>query len=75
VNILFVHQNFPGQFKHLAPALVLRQDGFSPDVIVAHPGWGESLRIQRDLFGIGAGHYLAARACEQPKAAVACSYA
>lgn len=22
MNILFVHQNFPGQFKHLAPALV-----------------------------------------------------
>ena len=24
LNILFVHQNFPGQFKHLAPALVQR---------------------------------------------------
>ena len=22
VNILFIHQNFPGQFKFLAPALV-----------------------------------------------------
>ena len=103
MNILFVHQNFPGQFKHLAPALarrghgiveltmrrvepgawqgvrlqsyaaargstpaihpwvqdfetkvirgeaclraalVLRQEGFVPDLIVAHPGWGESL--------------------------------
>ncbi|MDP1649357.1 MAG: hypothetical protein Q8M01_14310 [Rubrivivax sp.] len=21
MNILFVHQNFPGQFRHLAPAL------------------------------------------------------
>jgi len=21
MNILFIHQNFPGQFKHLAPAL------------------------------------------------------
>lgn len=21
MNILFVHQNFPGQFKHLAPAM------------------------------------------------------
>ena len=24
MNILFVHQNFPGQFKFLAPALVAR---------------------------------------------------
>jgi glycosyltransferase involved in cell wall biosynthesis len=105
VNILFVHQNFPGQFKHLAPALAalpghrvvalhinpvptlagvqtvayapktlprgqahrwlqdletkvhrgeaayraakqLQQNGFSPDVIVAHPGWGESLFLK-----------------------------
>ncbi|WP_265583379.1 hypothetical protein [Synechocystis salina] len=22
MNVLFLHQNFPGQFKHLAPALV-----------------------------------------------------
>lgn len=103
MNILLVHQNFPGQFKHLAPALVaqghevvaistrnhapimwqgvkvipykikrgrgqkvhpwvndfetkvirgeaafhhalaLRQKGFQPDVILAHPSWGESL--------------------------------
>jgi glycosyltransferase involved in cell wall biosynthesis len=106
MNILFVHQNFPGQFKHLAPALVaqghrvlamtmqkvaashwqgvelvpyqstrgngrdvhpwvsdfetkairgeacfraaikLKASGFSPDVIVAHPGWGESLFLK-----------------------------
>jgi glycosyltransferase involved in cell wall biosynthesis len=105
VNILFVHQNFPGQFKHLAPALAampghrvvamhinpgppmagvqavayapkappsgqahrwlhdleakvhrgeaayraarqLQQNGFTPDVIVAHPGWGESLFLK-----------------------------
>lgn len=107
MKILFVHQNFPGQFLHLAPtlaadpqhavwALTLRQDvpalwqgvrmvpylpargstpnihpwmvdletktiraeaalraalqlragGFVPDVIVAHPGWGESLFLK-----------------------------
>ena len=106
MNILFIHQNFPGQFKFLAPALVsqghrvvamtlqkiapttwegvevipyvtvrgttpkvhpwvsdfetktirgeacfraalkLRDQGFSPDVIVAHHGWGESLFLK-----------------------------
>ena len=107
MNILFIHQNFPGQFKHLAPALAvnptntvvamtmkkisvtewqgvklvsytadrgttpnvhpwvsdfetkiirgeacfraalqMREAGFSPDVIVAHPGWGESLFLK-----------------------------
>ena len=105
MNLLFVHQNFPGQFKHLAPALAaegshrvvalrlnpgadlpgiesvrysiargtasnihpwvaeletkvirgeaaanaartLRQSGFTPDVIIAHPGWGESLFLK-----------------------------
>jgi glycosyltransferase involved in cell wall biosynthesis len=107
MKILFIHQNFPGQFKHLAPALaakghevvalsmqakqdtlwqgvrvlryqaarsstpqvhpwvsdfetktvraeacfrrclVLRdKEGFMPDVIVAHPGWGESLFVK-----------------------------
>jgi glycosyltransferase involved in cell wall biosynthesis len=105
VNILFIHQNFPGQFKHLAPALasrprhrvvamhinptadlpgvrtvryapppgqaagghrwladlqakvvrgeaayrcalMMKEQGFVPDVIVAHPGWGESLFLQ-----------------------------
>lgn len=104
MRILFIHQNFPGQFLHLAPilarnpqhevrvltmrkdvpslhprigvmrygvgrgtsatiqpwvadfetkvirgegalraALQLKRQGYSPDVIVAHPGWGESL--------------------------------
>lgn len=107
MNILFIHQNFPGQFKHLAPAMArrghnvvamtmrkeqpaawqgvrlvayagargstpgihpwladletktirgeacfraalqLRAAGFTPDVIVAHPGWGESLFIKQ----------------------------
>jgi glycosyltransferase involved in cell wall biosynthesis len=106
LNILFIHQNFTGQFKFLAPALAaqghrvvalsmqakqaltwkgvqvlpyratrgttagahpwvsdfetktirgeacfrealkLRDSGFVPDVIVAHPGWGESLFLK-----------------------------
>jgi glycosyltransferase involved in cell wall biosynthesis len=103
MNLLFVHQNFPGQFKHLAPhfaraghrvqalaidgaglpdiemyrykprlgtnlkthawaqdfetkvifgaacaeaASRLKARGFTPDVIVANPGWGESLFLK-----------------------------
>ncbi len=106
MNLLFIHQNFPGQFKHLAPALAkqghtvvamtrqnvtvspwqgvtlipyalnrvstknihpwvsdfetkviraeacfraalqLRTQGFTPDRIIAHPGWGESLFLK-----------------------------
>ena len=111
MNILFIHQNFPGQFKFLAPALVqqghnvqamtmqklaadapssataqgvtlipyelsmgstanihpwvvdfeskiiraegcfraalkLKAQGFTPDAIIAHSGWGESLFIK-----------------------------
>lgn len=106
MNILFIHQNFPGQFKFLAPALVerghkvvamtlkqpkakkwqgiqlepytidkvdtpgvhpwvaetevkvirgeaclraaerLKNQGLEPDIIVAHPGWGESLFLK-----------------------------
>jgi len=109
MKILFVHQNFPAQFKNLAPALAarghdvvaltlrnidgalwngvrvvrykvskssttdihpwaadfetkiirgeaclqgarsLQATGFQPDVIIAHPGWGESLFL-RDLW-------------------------
>ena len=101
MNILFIHQNFPGQFKFLAPALVkqghtvvamtmqktdakewqgvqlvkysanrgttpnvhpwvsdfetktirgeacfraalqMKAQGFTPDVIISHPGWGD----------------------------------
>jgi glycosyltransferase involved in cell wall biosynthesis len=108
-RILFVHQNFPGQFRHLAPALAaeghevvalgmteqaealpgvryvvhqarvpadarqqapqlkdlyskvlrgesaanallrLKQDGFTPDVVFVHPGWGEALYV-KDVF-------------------------
>lgn len=103
MKILFIHQNFPGQFKHLAPALrargddvralfiegkglagieqqrykpsrgntpglgILLQDfesktirgeacaraalallrqGYAPDLIIAHPGWGEALFLK-----------------------------
>ena len=104
MKILFIHQNFPGQFKHLAPTLAaqghqvvalglnedrktrgvrylrykikrgstpnihpwvgdfetkvlraeacaracqqLRDQGFTPDIVYAHPGWGESLFVK-----------------------------
>ena len=106
MKLLLIHQNFPGQYKHLAPelarlghevvaltpkvkkpalwngvkllpyaisggstrgihpfltdfetkilrgtscfqaALALRQQGFMPDVILAHHGWGESLFLK-----------------------------
>lgn len=108
MNILFIHQNFPGQFVHLAtelaksndhhvvglsidanpvpPGVVLRtytmlrsavaethpllkdleakvlraeacaaaamqlqREGFVPDLIVAHPGWGEAL-FMKDIY-------------------------
>ncbi|WP_454021021.1 glycosyltransferase family 4 protein [Azospirillum sp. Marseille-Q6669] len=108
MNIVFIHQNMPGQYKHLAarlaadpanrvvfitkrtdrdipnvrrlsyqpsrkarenahPYLVstenavlhgqaaarllmgLREEGFRPDVIVGHPGWGETLFV-KDVF-------------------------
>ena len=106
-RILFVHQNFPGQFPHIADALIargdkvaaiggstakeragvtlvrwtnqrgttkgifeaatraeadliraraaaaaaveLRKKGFVPDVIIGHPGWGETLHM-KDIF-------------------------
>lgn len=107
MNILFIHQNFPAQFKHLAPALAhsghqvlalstrtgpalagvkqlvypirqasseqihnlaadfetkviraqacaeamlqLKQQGFVPDLVIAHPGWGEALFV-KEIF-------------------------
>ena len=132
MNILFIHQNFPGQFKFLAPALVqqghnvhamtmqkletdasgsatsrgvtlipyelsmgstanihpwvvdfeskiiraegcfraalkLKAQGFTPDVIIAHPGWGESLFLKEVWPDVKLGIY-----CEffyQPKGA------
>lgn len=108
MNVLFIHQNFPGQFLHLsadlakqkrnkvvaltirqnptpagvtvrpytllrpsapethpmlrdeeakilraeacaAAAFQLKREGFVPDIIVAHPGWGEAL-FMKDVF-------------------------
>jgi glycosyltransferase involved in cell wall biosynthesis len=107
MKILFVHQNMPGQFKHLAPLMArsghdvvfvtkrrdieipgvrkivyaptraarssthhylrlyensvlhgqqvvrvcqdLAREGWIPDIVLAHPGWGESLFI-KDVF-------------------------
>ena len=103
MKVLFVHQNFTGQFKHLAPALQraghevramaiggaglpqvamvryavargstrdihplaadfetklirgdacaaaalrVKREGYTPDVIVANPGWGENLFLK-----------------------------
>jgi glycosyltransferase involved in cell wall biosynthesis len=108
MNILFIHQNMPGQYKHLAPALArlsahrvmfltqrqdvllpgvarttyeapravkpethpylrlqesavlhgqqvvrslidLRRQGFVPNLVIGHPGWGELLFV-RDVY-------------------------
>lgn len=108
MNVLFIHQNFPGQFRHIAAHLAkmpgvqvlaigrqqapglpgiqlmrymphrkasahthpyvrtfedgvlhgqqvlrlllnLKAKGYRPDVVVAHPGWGESLYV-KDAF-------------------------
>lgn len=104
MKLLFIHQNMPGQFKHLVPLLVgaghevvfltkqktlqikgvrklvytphrqvrpsthhymrqfengllhgqgvarlcqqLAQEGFRPDLVIAHPGWGEALFVK-----------------------------
>ncbi len=117
MKVLFIHQNFPGQFKFLAPALAarghtvlamtmqqvsgtdwqgvrlvpyttgkrttpdvhpwvsdfetktirgeacfraalqLKEGGFTPDVIVSHPGWGESLFLKDVWPGAKLGIY------------------
>ena len=44
MKILFVHQNFPGQFPHLAPALAAR--GYAPEDVAAVLG-GNMLRVLR----------------------------
>lgn len=108
MNILFIHQNMPGQYKHLAARLAadpanrvvfitrrgdrdipgvrrltykpsrepaktthaylhstenavlhgqgvarllirLREEGFVPDIVLGHPGWGETLFV-KDIF-------------------------
>jgi len=108
MKILFIHQNFPGQYRYLArhlgqeaanrvvfitkpseggipgvekveytpgrdpapsthpyvvgferavlhaqavarAALVLKKEGFTPDIVCAHPGWGEAMYI-KDVF-------------------------
>jgi glycosyltransferase involved in cell wall biosynthesis len=106
MRVLLIHQNFPGQYRHLAPALAargdqvmalgapgapglpgvplrryplpkevppchpwaadfqtkclraeavaqlaaqIRDEGFVPDLVVGHPGWGELLAI-KDVF-------------------------
>lgn len=108
MKILFIHQNFPGQYKHLAPKLAalghrvkalcvnqpngampgvdiirypiargsspnihplvsefetkvirgeacsramrkLKEQGFTPDIILAHPGWGEAM-FAKEVF-------------------------
>ncbi len=108
MNILFIHQNMPGPFRHLAPALAvdhrvlfltrradvdlpgvhrviykspraprddahpylkvqeaavlagqqvaralleLKRGGFVPDLVIAHPGWGEGLFVKDVLPG------------------------
>lgn len=109
-RILFVHQNFPGQFPHIAKAalsagykvaaiggstakgvpgvdlrrwtlnrgttpgifdsairaeadlmraqaageqaLKLKADGFQPDLIIGHPGWGETLHLSEVFPGV-----------------------
>lgn len=115
MRILFIHQNFPGQFKHLAPVLAaqghtvvaltlnaspaipgvpiyrytttrsntpglhpwvldteskvicgeavaraadhLRQQGFRPDLISVHPGWGEALFLHEVFPDVPQLHY------------------
>ncbi|SEP92271.1 Glycosyltransferase involved in cell wall bisynthesis [Solimonas aquatica] len=115
MKILFIHQNFPAQFKHLAPALAargdevralsvtgpavpglqvthykiahssskaihswasdfeakviraeacsqamqkMRDEGFVPDLVVVHPGWGEGLCIEEVFPGVPQLHFI-----------------
>ena len=117
MNILLIHQNFPGQYRHLAPALQargdrlvaiggptaqplpglplqrydprpaggvprchpwaadfqvkclraeavaetawrLKQEGFEPDLVIGHPGWGELLTIKDVMPAVPVLHQL-----------------
>ena len=49
-QILFVHQNFPGQFKNLAPALIkegydVHAIGYQPNVSQVKPHTGLTLHM------------------------------
>ena len=116
-NVLFIHQNFPGQFRHLAPrlqqlgyrchgiaapqapglpgvplqryplpkpppaksihpwardfhtkclradcvaqqVLLLQSQGFEPDLVIGHPGWGELFAIKDVLPAVPVWHQL-----------------
>ncbi len=142
MNLLFVHQNMPGQFRHLAAALAreannrvvfltrrqdreipgvcrvaysparssapqthhylhqfedavlhgqavaracleLKKQGFAPDIVVAHPGWGEGLFVKdiwptAPLLNYGEFYYRSSGAdvafgdCVEPNIDVAC---
>ena len=118
MKVLFIHQGFPGQFKHLIPALIARGDevsalvpikqnrvtvegvnyflyklergntknihplileteskvirgeatakaaeklrdyGYHPDIIICHPGWGETLFINEVWRDVQQLHYV-----------------
>ena len=54
MRVLLVHQNFPGQFKHLAPALIARGDEVIAmgmrdvgEVIATTPGGEQALKDMR----------------------------
>lgn len=116
LDVLFIHQNFPGQFRHLAAHLArqpgirvhaigrdhapgltgvslhryrphrrasaethpyartfeegvlhgqqvlrlllrLQREGYRPDIVIAHPGWGESLFVGQVFPGVPLVHF------------------
>ncbi len=46
--------------------LVLRKEGFVPDVILAHPGWGETL-YAKDVFPLTPGSSICASGSTAPR--------